>query len=284
MQLPLSRLPAHSESLDLSLQDLSSDSESDPYNHWVIMKDLERTNNMLAHHQAPLNVADGANIRLHVKYNGDYRCLLIAANVTINSNYPLREPQFPIPSIFSSPHCTFSVIVLHVFIRCVCEVILPPKSPFRDLRLPPPTSWSTIFPAYSTLETHRDAILSLGHQSRYLTEASNPGITSLFVLPFLEMLKERKDDPLAILAVHMQVLSHVQDTGIRHDSSWDWVWDGRVCTEEMEDFLESQEITEWFDSQPRSVREECEKSVQEMKLVTRKVRMRNALALSQGFR
>ncbi|KAK1224239.1 hypothetical protein PQX77_012861 [Marasmius sp. AFHP31] len=166
---PFSHLLAssgHSESL---LQDLYGFG-SDSYKGWLTMRDLERTNNMLARHQAPLHIAEAVNNGPGIEYDGDYRRLLFATNVTIASNYPYYHSQFPFPQP------TFLKLVLHVFIRCVSEGYPHSRSSFHDLRFPPSTSCSTIFPAYSTLETHRDAILKGAYQSRYLTEASNPGI------------------------------------------------------------------------------------------------------------
>ncbi|KAG7086434.1 hypothetical protein E1B28_002388 [Marasmius oreades] len=189
-----------------------------------------------------------------------------ARQTTVKSNH-FRLPDYPVPDRIELGRPKFAELVFHVFIICLGE---------GDNRIPSPIAWPNIFPAYPTLKLYQDDIRTLEYKSQYLSEASNPGITSLLVLPFLEMLKERRDDPLVILAVHMQTLCHVRGSpNIHHDSRW--AWDGMVCTEEMEGFINGQEMREWFDCQPTGVKEECEVLVQEMGLVTRNVRMRNTL-------
>ncbi|KAJ8072044.1 hypothetical protein PM082_015602 [Marasmius tenuissimus] len=66
---------------------------------------------------------------------------------------------FPIPG---NP-MPFSKVVLHLFFRCVSDS----QTQTRDkLEIPPPTSWPTILPAFSTLETYQHILL--GEQSSRL--------------------------------------------------------------------------------------------------------------------
>ncbi|KAJ8075010.1 hypothetical protein PM082_019337 [Marasmius tenuissimus] len=54
------------------------------------------------------------------------------------------------------------------------------------------------------------------------------------------MLQERREDPVVILAVHMQALSYARYSPVQPPS---WAsWNRNVCKEEMDEFLESQEV------------------------------------------
>ncbi|KAL0056878.1 hypothetical protein AAF712_016507 [Marasmius tenuissimus] len=188
---------------------------------------------------APGNIADAADERVVVKYNGDYWSMLSSARKTNGrSLYPI--PDYPM---------AFSDLVLHLFIRCA-------KESFGDAP-------SSIFPAHATLEKYRDVILAkrsrLDIESRYIFEA---GITSSFVLPYLEKLKERREDPVVVLAVHMRVVSYLQEPTTYLGP---FVGSGMPSKEEME---------EWFGGQAKEVREECDGIVWEMDLVAREVMIR----------
>ncbi|KAG7097634.1 hypothetical protein E1B28_004966 [Marasmius oreades] len=180
--------------------------------------------------------------------------------------------QFPPDSV------RLSDLVIHAFSLCLSES----KDTLISLKLPSVTSLTTILPAYSTLQTYKAPILQLYSPHledwRYLREKNSPGVTSLFILPFLKMVKERKEDPLVVLAVHMRVLSYARfQPSAYHGLYWFSVWYGLVCQEEMDEFLGSQEMTEWFDGQPERVREANKRVVGRIKLVTRKERLRKAL-------
>ncbi|KAJ8072117.1 hypothetical protein PM082_015675 [Marasmius tenuissimus] len=197
---------------------------------------------------APGNIADAADERVLLKYNGDYWSMLSSARKTNGQSlYPI--PDYPM---------AFSDLVLHLFIRCA-------KESFGD----PPSS---IFPAHATLEKYRDVILAkrshLDIESRYISEGYNPGITSLFVLPYLEKLKERREDPVVVLAVHMRVISYLQEPTTYLGP---FVGSGMPSKEEMEEFLESREMVEWFGDQAEEVREVCDSIAREMGLVRREV-------------
>ena len=53
-----------------------------------------------------------------------------------------------------------------------------------------------------------------------------------------------------------------------------WAWDNKVSKEDMDEFLASPEVREWFDSQPGAVREECERLMGAEKFVAREERLR----------
>ncbi|KAL0063422.1 hypothetical protein AAF712_009626 [Marasmius tenuissimus] len=212
------------------------------------IEDFERTNGLLANERAPLNIAEVANVEIDMKYRRDYWLLLCFARNAIERKFP--PLRYPIPS----DGISFPELVVHTYILCLSEC--------SYLKLPSATSMDTIFPAYSTLETYQDDILHCRSPQlrdwQYLREENNPGITSLFVLPFLKMLGERKEDPLVVLAMHMQVLSYSRYTpDIAHKLLWFSIWDGVVCKEEMDEFLGSREVAEWFNGQPQGEDKEC---------------------------
>ncbi|KAL0065450.1 hypothetical protein AAF712_007514 [Marasmius tenuissimus] len=231
--------------------------------------DFERRRSILAHYQAPLNIAEASSGMIHAKYDGDYHTLLDSARRTIQ---PPR--QYPIPGDDHNNQVSFAELVVHVFVHCASEYPRQLENRFSNARLPSSTSWPSIFPAYSALKSYEDAITQrpsrLSLETRYLKETNSPGITSAFVLPFLSMLTERKRDPLVVLAVHMQILHYVRY--IWAEPLLRTPWDsGTVAKEEMEEFLGSEEIREWFDSRPDGgrLREECERIVREMELETK---------------
>ncbi|KAG7099918.1 hypothetical protein E1B28_001715 [Marasmius oreades] len=231
--------------------------------------EFERTSAIWAQHQAPLNVAKVSSWSIPIKWNG--RNLLDTARHTIQSGkFPPTEYPIPEHSIY------FAQLALHVFVYCLSEFQQLHGATDTPNLLPHPSRWSTIFPAYPTLETYQDRLLKgpsdLLVKSYYLSEDNNPGITSLFTLPFLAILQERRNDPLFVLAVHMEVLSCARYTPMHIPR---WVWDGKVSKEDMDEFLARSAVREWFDSQPVAVREECERLIGAEKFVAREERLRN---------
>ncbi|KAG7090989.1 hypothetical protein E1B28_010056 [Marasmius oreades] len=194
--------------------------------------EFERTSAIWAQHQVPLNVA---------------KDLLDTARHTIQSGkFPPTECPIPEHSIY------FAQLVLHVFVHCLSEFQHQQLHGDTDTPnlLPHPSRWSTIFPAYPTLEAYQDRFLQGPSdplvKSHYLSDDNNPGITSLFTLLFLAILQERRNDPF------------------------------KVSKEDMDEFLARSEVREWFDSQPGAVREECERLIGAEKSVAREERLRNA--------
>ena len=225
-------------------------------------------------------------MRVDLKYNSDFFDLFQSAREEIKRDC-LNRPCYPIPFSIG-----FSELVLDVFNHCVYNSSRERGSPFADPRIPSLTDWPSVFPAYSTLKTYFDltsnAVSNLesekypGEYPRYMREYINPGITSLLVLPFLEMLKKRKDDPAVVLAVHMWVLSRIRQLACPYiGPSWiRWAAYDRqtVCKEEMEEFMGCQEVVQWFGNHPQDVKEECDNTiVQDMKLVTRSERIKATL-------
>ncbi|KAG7095779.1 hypothetical protein E1B28_006483 [Marasmius oreades] len=246
--------------------------------------ECERAYDRLAYSQAPLNIATAVDTRVNDKYSGFFELYRSAREDILSKRNCLNPPHFTIPNpgeyLFG-----FSELVLHVFIRCVYDSS-ERGSPLVDLRIPSPTDWPSIFPAYSTLKTYLDLTSpescdNISGNYLYIREYITPGITSLFVLPFLEMLKERKDDPAVVLAVHMRVLSYIRKLACPYiGPSWILLHgEETVCKEEMEEFVRSQEVVQWFGHHryPQDLKDECDAIVQDIEMATRNERIKATL-------
>ncbi|KAL0060492.1 hypothetical protein AAF712_012725 [Marasmius tenuissimus] len=244
------------------------------------IEEFERRNNILAHHRVPSSIAMAASHRIFLKYDKDYHLqLLDPACRMIESRHPVSPYRIPGASLGDAD--SFAELVLHVFARCV--TVSQHENKDNPTPLPPPASWPAIFPAYSTLEAHQDRILQessrLLYDSEYLRESNNPGLTSLFVLPFLELLKARRSDPLVVLAVHMQTLYFARY--VPAPLLWIMCGGSGICKEHVDEFLGCQEVRKWLDHQPETVREECAKTVTGLGLETRDVWLRSVLRESE---
>ncbi|KAK1230977.1 hypothetical protein PQX77_005909 [Marasmius sp. AFHP31] len=247
-------------------------------------REFARRCDLLAYYRAPKTIAREASYQICGKYNADYFLqLLVPAHRKIK---PLSRPGlYPIPNGLVGSNSSFSELVLHIFFHCVslseAEEGGDNPNPNVAEALPPPTSWPTIFPDYPTLKAHQEALLQgplLKKHSQYLRETNNPGITSLFTIPFLELLKTRRSDPLVILAVHMQVLFFVRCV-VPVPIHWMKNSGAKLCKDQMDEFLGCREMEEWFQGQPETVRAECMKTVEDLGLETSKgVWVRNAIA------